>query len=393
MGDFNHDHNLDVATVNAGDDTVSVLLNNGGGTFQTASAYPGGSNPVALAVGDFNNDGNLDLVAANYVANTVSVLLGRGDGTFLPAVTYTSGTAQGGRGRNVDRQWSSRHHRRQCGRQRCIGLAWQWRRHVSAHRYHVQSREDSRSASRVGNFNGHLGIVTANAGDNTVSVLLGNGDELFSATGSQLQGRQRPRIDRGRQFQRSSRHRRRQPRPTIPSPCCLAWQGTFLPATAYTSARIPAGVAVGDFTNQGRIDIVAADYRKTPFRCCSAMAMVLSSPQSALPLATTRTRTAVGDFNNDGVLDIVTANVGDNSVSILLGGGKGPFQTPTAYSVDTAPSALATGPDANGNDVVVTANPEANTVSVLLGNADGTAFQSAAPTLWATTVQRHLGRR
>ena len=33
-------------------------------------------------MGDFNGDGKLDLAVANYGSNTVSVLLGNGNGTF-----------------------------------------------------------------------------------------------------------------------------------------------------------------------------------------------------------------------------------------------------------------------------------------------------------------------
>ena len=35
-----------------------------------------------MAVGDFNGDGKADLAVANYSDNSVSVLLGNGDGTF-----------------------------------------------------------------------------------------------------------------------------------------------------------------------------------------------------------------------------------------------------------------------------------------------------------------------
>jgi len=57
--DFNGDGKQDLAVVNAGnagagdDGSVSILLGNGDGTFQSASNIPGGKNPVSIAVGDF----------------------------------------------------------------------------------------------------------------------------------------------------------------------------------------------------------------------------------------------------------------------------------------------------------------------------------------------------
>src|SRR5262245_60987657 len=44
-----------------------------------------GGSPFSVAVGDFNNDGRADYAVANARDNTVSVFLGNGDGTFSPA--------------------------------------------------------------------------------------------------------------------------------------------------------------------------------------------------------------------------------------------------------------------------------------------------------------------
>jgi uncharacterized repeat protein (TIGR01451 family) len=89
LADFNNDGKLDIAALNTG---VSVLLGNGNGTFQTAANFATGIGPVALAVGDFNGDGKLDIATANAgnsagVPPSVSVLLGNGDGTFQSART------------------------------------------------------------------------------------------------------------------------------------------------------------------------------------------------------------------------------------------------------------------------------------------------------------------
>jgi hypothetical protein len=92
VGDFNGDGKLDMAVLNTGDQTISILLGNGDGTFQAATNQPTGT-ATALAAGDFNGDGKLDLALANGSANTVSVMLGNGDGTFQAPVQYNIGSS------------------------------------------------------------------------------------------------------------------------------------------------------------------------------------------------------------------------------------------------------------------------------------------------------------
>jgi len=45
-----------------------------------------GESPIEAATGDFNGDGKLDLAVVNNGDGTVSILLGNGDGTFRPQV-------------------------------------------------------------------------------------------------------------------------------------------------------------------------------------------------------------------------------------------------------------------------------------------------------------------
>src|SRR5262249_6753442 len=61
VGDFNGDRVQDLAIANNHDNTVSVLLGKGDGTFLAARAFAVGTNPVSVAVRDFNGDGRLDL--------------------------------------------------------------------------------------------------------------------------------------------------------------------------------------------------------------------------------------------------------------------------------------------------------------------------------------------
>jgi hypothetical protein len=82
LNDLNRDGNLDITTSNQDDNSVSVLLGDGGGGFKPAAGSPFA---VGRAVGDVNRDGNLDIVTPNVRGNTVTVLLGDGRGGFTPA--------------------------------------------------------------------------------------------------------------------------------------------------------------------------------------------------------------------------------------------------------------------------------------------------------------------
>jgi Flp pilus assembly secretin CpaC len=94
--DINSDGNLDLAIVNQTTNNVSILLGNGNATFNESTGSPivVGKSPVAIATGDLNNDSHPDLAVVNQTDNTVSVLLGNGDGTFIAATNSPLATGQ-----------------------------------------------------------------------------------------------------------------------------------------------------------------------------------------------------------------------------------------------------------------------------------------------------------
>ena len=107
IGDFNGDGKPDLAVVNqncqagCGPGSVSILLNLGNGIFQTSVPYTTGTDPVSIVAGDFNGDGKIDLAVANGitsgqpVAGTISILLNNGDGTFRSRADYPAGSGVG----------------------------------------------------------------------------------------------------------------------------------------------------------------------------------------------------------------------------------------------------------------------------------------------------------
>ena len=73
-------------------DSITILLGNGDGTFQTPSEVDVGTGPFAMAVLDLNGDGIKDVAIGG--GNTeLSILLGVGNGTFVqqPVVTLVPG--------------------------------------------------------------------------------------------------------------------------------------------------------------------------------------------------------------------------------------------------------------------------------------------------------------
>jgi len=83
---------LDIVVTNKDDDDISVLLNDGDGTFTLDADYPTGDAPSSITSTDLNNDGYMDLAVTNWGTNTVSVFMNEGEGTFyLTHEFYTVG--------------------------------------------------------------------------------------------------------------------------------------------------------------------------------------------------------------------------------------------------------------------------------------------------------------
>jgi hypothetical protein len=152
--------------------------------------------------------------------------------------------------------------------------------------------------------------------------------------------------------------------------------GVFTTRATMATGSTPKLVAVGKFFGTAYNDIAVANTGTTTVSLFKNKADGSGTFDTGVTTAAGATPTgiATGDFNGDGHLDLVVTNkLTSGTVSVLINNGDGTFANPVAYAVRTSPSGVAVA-DFNGDghlDLAV-ANSGSNAVSLLTGNADGT---------------------
>jgi FG-GAP-like repeat/Abnormal spindle-like microcephaly-assoc'd, ASPM-SPD-2-Hydin/FG-GAP repeat len=157
-------------------------------------------------------------------------------------------------------------------------------------------------------------------------------------------------------------------------------KGNFHRASHPAAGIRPAGVAVGDFNGDSKLDLAVANDGS------SNVSILLGDGTGRFTLASSPGAgagpfsVAVGDFNGDGKLDLAVANEYSSTVSILLGDGTGNFPLASSLEVGGGPGSVAVG-DFNGDDkldlAVATTDP--GTVSILLGDGTGNFTLASSP--------------
>ena len=145
-----------------------------------------------------------------------------------------------------------------------------------------------------------------------------------------------------------------------------------------TAAEFPPSqmndVTVGDFNNDGRLDIAATILGSDGLQLIMANASGFDAPRH-LDAGPQPAAVASGDFTGHGKLDLVVAgsNGTTGEIRLLPGGGDGSFQLPIRIAtVGNSPSDLAVADfNSDGNLDIAVAYESSSVVSIVLGTIGG----------------------
>jgi hypothetical protein len=279
VADFNGDGKPDLASANLAGSSgfMSVLINNGGGTFATKVDYPTGanSNPASIAAGDFNGDGKPDLAVADNQNNVVSVFMNNGSGTFAAEVEYPT--------------------------------------------------DSGPSSVSIGDFNadGKPDLATANFGSNTISVLINNGGGTFAmkvdyTTGANSQPDSLAAGDfngDGKTDLATANFNN-----SMTSVFINSGSGAFASKVDYPTGANPQSVAVGDFNLDNKLDLAVANIGSNTISVLINNGSGTFAPKVDYPTGASSQpiSIAAGDVNADGKIDLATTNYNTSTVSVFI---------------------------------------------------------------------------
>ena len=343
-GDLDGDGDLDLATANAWSNNVSILKNNGDGTFQPKVDYEAGDTPTSIFCADLDGDGNLDLAVANSNSDNVSILKNNGDGTFQPKVDYATGVEP----------------------------------------YFVFGADLDED--------GDFDLAVANWGSVTVSILWNNGDGTFQPAGECLAGWGPTSVfsadlDGDWNFDLAVTVGGN----NIVSVLKNNGDGTFQSPNYYPVGNAPTSVFCADLDGDEDMDLAVAHMG-------SKNVSILKNNgdgtfQSEVDYGADHSWSVFcADLDGDLDMDLAVANVGHGvypgrTVSILKNNGDGTFQPKVDYGTGYAPiSVFCADLDGDGDFDFAVANCQSNNVSILknlsqvLANQPPNPFSLLSPT-------------
>jgi hypothetical protein len=339
---LNADTKPDLIVVdNANSGFVSVLINNGDGTFATPVKYAVGANPVGVAVADMNGDNKLDLIVANKGDSSLTVLINQGNGAFTAQAPFALAAAP-------------------------VSIT-------------------------TGDFNNDTKNDVALVAGSNVYVYSGTGSGGFNATPAQYSAGTFPGVIAAGHF-RNSGEVDLAVVDVFPSSTGVAillnnGDGTFANAVLYDlgaspnvsfAGGTPNSLAIGDLTGDGKMDLAIANGQFAN----NGVSVLLGNGDGTFGSLTSwvagqkPAAVVIGNFVGDAKADLAVVNQGSNDVSLLRGNGDGTFAAPPTLSHISSPGPVVTG-DFNGDgkqDTIVgnTFSLSGVILTEFAGNGDGT---------------------
>jgi hypothetical protein len=91
VADFDLDGDLDIAAANRDSNSVTILENKNNSSYIRKSDHQVGAKPMGIEVVDFNKDGFLDIIIGNHENDSISIIYNNGDWTFQEHLEFPSG--------------------------------------------------------------------------------------------------------------------------------------------------------------------------------------------------------------------------------------------------------------------------------------------------------------
>jgi len=225
------------------------------------------------------------------------------------------------------------------------------------------------------NQDGLTDLITTNIGNNTLSVLFGNGDGTFKEQLSLVVCRE-PRAVALNDYNRDGRI-------DLAVACAGSDQiavyfgldnGAFGGGERYAVRKTPVSIASADFNGDQKADLaVALRNDKIKILLGNGDGSFLDGP--IYEHGDTPTSIAAADLNGDGKIDLATSNGGpmSSAVSIWLGNGDGTFRQGEDYRTGKRPLGVFFADLNNDSKVdLLVINGEMDTFTIFLGNGNGT---------------------
>ncbi|UCD94153.1 MAG: VCBS repeat-containing protein, partial [Candidatus Zixiibacteriota bacterium] len=383
--DIDADGDCDIVTGNHDSKDVSVLLNNGDGTFAPKRSYPTGGSPWSIIAADVDGDGKLDLITAGtgYTGpdSTISVLVNEGDGTFAPYVEYQAGgnpwsVCAGDFDRDGDLDLATSYISVLFNLNPVVGVASAFPGQnelnvpISFDVSVAFDRDVDMSSVNDSTFIVHTpsaglqeGSVSYDSLSRTATFTpdapFHEGDMVTAVLSDGIQP-----LNPFHVFEPYSWSF------TIEADEAF---GTFVLDSAYELGEDPHYPFAADFDGDSDIDLAVS------VRSWNRVAVLLNDGTGSLSavssyLAGTSPLDICGaDADNDGDVDLFITHYGTSEITVLLGNGDGTFASPSSYD-NGADNRSVAAVDLNGVRYIDMAigNYNVSSVSIMLGTGDGT---------------------